>query len=75
MEIGLGLECVPVAKSWDPNVKGRCLDLVAFSYFTNITNLVTDIWVFLLPVPIILRLHIDRKRKLELAGIFTIGLL
>ncbi|KAJ5331241.1 hypothetical protein N7476_001024 [Penicillium atrosanguineum] len=75
MEIGLGLQCVPVAKAWDPNVKGDCLNLVAFSYFTNITNLVTDIWVFLLPVPIILRLHIDRKRKLELAGIFTIGLL
>ncbi|KAJ6120479.1 hypothetical protein N7523_004759 [Penicillium sp. IBT 18751x] len=75
MEIGLGLQCVPVAKAWDPNVKGRCLNLVSFSYFTNITNLVTDIWVFLLPVPIILRLHIDRKRKLELAGIFTVGLL
>lgn len=75
MEIGLGLECIPITKAWDTSVKGTCLNLVSFSYFTNITNLVTDIWVFLLPVPVIFRLHITDRRKWELAGIFTVGLL
>ncbi|KAJ5902514.1 hypothetical protein N7495_003042 [Penicillium taxi] len=75
MEITLGLDCMPVTKFWDASVKGSCLDLVAFSYFTNITNLLTDIWVFLLPMPIIFGLHITQRRKLELAAIFAIGLL
>ncbi|KAJ5806039.1 uncharacterized protein N7503_003641 [Penicillium pulvis] len=74
MEIALGLQCLPVQRAWDASVKGNCLDLVAFSYFTNITNLVTDIWVFLLPLPIIFRLHVTRQRKFELAGVFAIGL-
>ncbi|KAJ5903625.1 hypothetical protein N7504_006008 [Penicillium tannophilum] len=75
MEIALGLQCLPVQRAWDASVKGTCVDLVAFSYFTNITNLVTDIWVFLLPLPIIFRLHVTRQRKFELAGVFAIGLL
>ena len=75
MEIGLGLQCIPIERSWDSDVDGTCINLVAFSYFTNITNLVTDIWVFLLPLPIIFGLHVNRKRKLEIAGVFAIGLL
>lgn len=75
MEIALGLQCLPVQRAWNASVKGTCVDLVAFSYFTNITNLITDIWVFLLPLPIIFRLHVTRQRKFELAGVFAIGLL
>ncbi|OQE04603.1 hypothetical protein PENVUL_c031G07954 [Penicillium vulpinum] len=75
MEIGLGLECIPIESVWDADVEGACINLVAFSYFTNITNLITDIWVFLLPLPIIFGLHISRRRKFEIAGIFAIGLL
>ncbi|CAI7645732.1 unnamed protein product [Penicillium glandicola] len=74
MEIGLGLQCIPIQKAWDWNMKGECRDLVALSYFTNITNLLTDIWVFLLPLPIIFKLHVTRRRKFELAGVFAIGL-
>lgn len=75
MEIGLGLECIPIESIWNSDVRGTCINLVAFSYFTNITNLITDIWVFLLPLPIIFRLHISRRQKLEVAGVFAIGLL
>ncbi|KAJ5773639.1 hypothetical protein N7457_008535 [Penicillium paradoxum] len=74
MEISLGLQCIPIERSWNSDVKGKCINLAAFSYFANITNLITDIWVFLLPLPIIFGLHATRKRKFELAGIFTIGL-
>ena len=75
MEIGLGLECIPIESIWDSDIKGNCIDLVAFSYFTNITNLVTDLWVFLLPLPIIFRLQISRRRKFEIACVFAAGLL
>ncbi|KAJ5107631.1 hypothetical protein N7456_004306 [Penicillium angulare] len=74
MEIGLGLECIPIERVWNSNVAGSCLDLVAFSYFTNITNLITDVWVFLLPLPIIFKLHVTQRRKFEVAGVFAVGL-
>lgn len=72
--IVLALECRPIAKFWNPLVPGKCFNLVAFSYFTNISNLVTDIWIFLLPIPVIWRLHISNNQKLGLCGVFLIGL-
>lgn len=70
----LALQCRPIRKFWNPAVPGTCFDLVAFSYFTNITNLVTDVWIFLLPVPLIIRLHISTSRKIGLCGVFMVGL-
>lgn len=72
--IVLGLECRPTAKFWDPTIPGDCFNLVAVSYFTNISNLVTDLWIFFLPIPVIWRLQISRNRKLGLCGVFLIGL-
>lgn len=70
----LALQCRPIERFWNPIVPGTCFNLVAFSYFTNITNLVTDVWIFLLPVPLILRLHISGGRKLGLCVVFMVGL-
>ena len=72
--IVLALQCRPIERFWNLNVPGTCFNLVAFSYFTNITNLVTDVWIFLLPVPLIMRLHISGGRKLGLCIVFMVGL-
>ncbi|RAL05081.1 putative integral membrane protein PTH11-like [Aspergillus ibericus CBS 121593] len=74
MEIVLGLECRPIQKFWNSSVEGKCFNLVAFSYFTNIANLVTDIWIFLLPLPVILRLQITKNKKIGLSLLFSVGL-
>ncbi|KAF2503017.1 hypothetical protein BU16DRAFT_26522 [Lophium mytilinum] len=66
--------CIPINAYWDDRVKGKCLNIDTFTYFTNISNLVTDIWVFLLPVPVILRLQLPRNKKIALCFIFSIGL-
>ncbi|OCK76235.1 hypothetical protein K432DRAFT_306780, partial [Lepidopterella palustris CBS 459.81] len=70
----LAVVCRPINAFWDDDVKGTCLNLVTFTYFTNISNLVTDIWIFLLPIPVIMRLQLPLHRKLALVGIFSIGL-
>lgn len=72
--ITLGLVCRPIEAYWDATVQGKCLRLVEFIYFTNISNLVTDVWIFLLPIPVILRLQLQTKKKLLLCFIFSIGL-
>jgi hypothetical protein len=72
--VTLALVCRPIEAFWDADVKGTCLHLVEFTYFTNISNLITDIWIFLLPVPVIWHLQLQTKRKLLLCFIFSIGL-
>ncbi|RHZ67293.1 hypothetical protein CDV55_107696 [Aspergillus turcosus] len=74
MEIVLGLQCRPIQRFWNSSVPGTCFNLVAFSYFTNITNLVTDVWIFVLPLPVIAKLHMSRNRKIALGCLFSIGL-
>ncbi|ORY18051.1 hypothetical protein BCR34DRAFT_596619 [Clohesyomyces aquaticus] len=72
--VTLLLLCRPLKAYWDPNVTGKCLDLTTFTYFTNISNLITDIWIFLMPVPVIWHLQLQTKKKLLLCFIFCIGL-
>jgi hypothetical protein len=72
--VALGIVCQPLESYWDRNVAGECLAMVTFTYFTNISNLITDIWIFLMPVPMIWHLQLQTKKKMMLTVIFCIGL-
>lgn len=72
--VTLFLACRPLNAYWDANVTGKCLTMVTFTYFTNISNLITDIWIFLMPVPMIWHLQLQTKKKLLLSFIFCFGL-
>ncbi|KAF2688794.1 hypothetical protein K458DRAFT_400920 [Lentithecium fluviatile CBS 122367] len=72
--VTLALACRPIEAFWDATVKGDCLQLVTFTYFTNISNLITDVWIFLMPIPVIWHLQLQTKKKLLLCLIFSIGL-
>ncbi|KAL4917398.1 hypothetical protein BDW62DRAFT_86294 [Aspergillus aurantiobrunneus] len=62
MAVVLGFQCRPLQKFWNPDIEGDCFNLVAFTFFTNITNLAADIWIFILPLPVISRLRISTKK-------------
>ncbi|KAF2271924.1 uncharacterized protein EI97DRAFT_240135 [Westerdykella ornata] len=72
--VTLALVCQPIQAFWDSNVKGKCLHLVEFTYFTNISNLITDLIIFVMPWPVIWHLQLQRKKKLLLGLIFSAGL-
>ncbi|KAF2121292.1 hypothetical protein BDV96DRAFT_667935 [Lophiotrema nucula] len=72
--VALALVCRPIAAFWDADVIGACLNLETFTYFTNISNLITDVWIFLMPVPTIWHLQLQTRKKLLLCLIFSIGL-
>jgi hypothetical protein len=72
--VTLALACRPIEAFWDSSVTGKCVDLLTFTYFTNISNLITDIWIFLMPVPVIWHLQLQTKKKLLLCLIFCMGL-
>jgi hypothetical protein len=73
MEVVLGFSCRPIQAFWG-EAEGKCINLVAFTYFTNITNLVTDLWIFALPIPIILKLQASKEKKIGLCFLFSLGL-
>ncbi|KUJ14828.1 uncharacterized protein LY89DRAFT_649396 [Mollisia scopiformis] len=69
------LMCVPAAHWWDSShVPGTCLAEKPL-WFTNVSiNILTDIGIVILPMPVISTLVLPRKQKLGLYFIFALGL-
>ncbi|KAI1749225.1 hypothetical protein F4782DRAFT_315051 [Xylaria castorea] len=76
MEIILGLGCQPIQGWWDARVAAtaKCVDKVAFTYSTNILNLIFDLWIFSMPIPMIMKLNVNRNKRIALCCLFSIGL-
>lgn len=71
--IGL-LVCRPIEKNWDPTAGGECGDQIAAYTAVSVVNVVVDVAMCLLPLPMIWGLHVKKPYKLALFGIFSIGI-
>ncbi|KAL8711095.1 MAG: hypothetical protein Q9220_004476 [cf. Caloplaca sp. 1 TL-2023] len=67
-------ECTPVKKSWEKTIPGSCIDLQTFFFANAAFNVITDVMVMALPIPIIAKLQINRKQRIGLGLIFFVGL-
>lgn len=45
--------CIPFTKVWNPEVAGRCINANAFYIATSTLNMVFDLAIFILPIPIV----------------------
>ncbi|KAI0465750.1 hypothetical protein F4859DRAFT_507844 [Xylaria cf. heliscus] len=68
-------QCTPLEKAWDVTrtLPGRCINTTAFFYFTSGFNILTDVWILLLPIPTLRSLKISRHSRYVLFSIFGIG--
>ncbi|PYH43759.1 oxidoreductase [Aspergillus saccharolyticus JOP 1030-1] len=74
------LECIPVAAAWDYSLRAnaRCFDtdtFTAIGLWNSITNLVTDIIFATLPVPMFIKIQVNRRTKASLIGVLSLGYL
>ena len=71
------LPCTPVSYNWDRTQQGgHCLgNRGAFTIGVSVPNIVTDVLILLLPLPVIWKLQTHFKKKVALCGIFSLGLL
>lgn len=68
------VSCLPIPYYWDRSVKGgHCIDLMAFWFSFSSFNIVTDLAVWLLPMPVLKNLQLPRKQKMSLIGVFALG--
>ena len=72
-------QCVPVHAFWDFHSKGiatsKCMNTITFSIGAGVSNLVTDVMVLCLPMPMVWSLRTTRVQKVILTGIFMLGFL
>ncbi|KAM0433442.1 hypothetical protein ACHAPT_004322 [Fusarium lateritium] len=67
--------CWPIRGFWDKTVDAKCIPNQPQWYINAAGNIVTDVMVFLLPIPAIRSLRLPRTQKFILAGIFSLGFL
>ena len=67
--------CIPVQKDYNPKIPGHCLPNGVGGSITGIFNVITDLFIFLLPLPFVWSLQMKRAPKLRLMALFGIGAL
>lgn len=65
--------CTPVHKFWLPDTPGTCIPNLPFWYANAAGNIVTDIIIFVLPLPPLSRLKLRRGQKYGLIAVFSLG--
>ncbi|OJJ43516.1 hypothetical protein ASPZODRAFT_19239 [Penicilliopsis zonata CBS 506.65] len=70
-------QCSPIKKAWDASgtVPGHCLSLLAFYYISFGIRLATDIALFALPIPPLLKLRVSGGKRAGLLFMFSLGIL
>ncbi|KFZ00988.1 hypothetical protein V501_10303 [Pseudogymnoascus sp. VKM F-4519 (FW-2642)] len=66
--------CSPIRRAFDfKTLRGHCLDAGALYIATAGANIATDLVLFLLPTPVILKLQMSKAQKVGFILIFAIG--
>lgn len=66
--------CSPFAYSWDKTIpNGTCVNLEAAYLSVSIINLILDIMVIALPMPMLWSLQMATSKKIAISAIFGMG--
>ena len=69
------LICRPISYAFDKTVPdGHCGSLAAFELYTATFSIIVDFAVVVLPLPMLWKLQMKTKRKIELSVVFGMGL-
>ena len=70
----LGTSCLPIS-ILVPSTAGWCLDTLPIWYFSSAMSIATDILIFCIPLPSVLKLQLPMKQKVMVILIFCLGFL
>ena len=69
------LQCIPVAKLWNPDLQGSCSNYPIYMIVMGIFNSVVDITMLTIPIVWIWQLNMSSRRKVGVSAVFMIGAL
>lgn len=67
--------CIPASLDWANPQPLQCINRLVFWYINSTINIVTDIVIYCLPIPLLKTLRVGKLQKAVLLGIFCIGFL
>lgn len=67
-------QCTPIASGWDHTIPGGyCVNYGLLVLVSGVFNVVTDLVILAMPIPLVLRLQISKQKKYLLIFTFAIG--
>ena len=69
------LICRPLAVDWNPHMDGKCADQIVSYLVLEILGLLIDLFILVIPLPLISRLHLRWRRKMSIAATLSTGVL
>ncbi|CRG91986.1 hypothetical protein PISL3812_09040 [Talaromyces islandicus] len=66
-------QCLPIESRWDTSIPSVCLDYYAVVVASGVVNIVTDVIILAMPIPLIHQLHIPGRKKHMLSAVFATG--
>ncbi|KAI1293196.1 hypothetical protein F5Y03DRAFT_411326 [Xylaria venustula] len=66
-------QCIPIAYQWDKSLDGHCINQLAYYRWVSVPNVIHDVVMLVLPLPMVWSLQIDLRQKVALSGVFLIG--
>lgn len=72
---GVVFLCIPVEKAWNNALPGRCSNPQLLAYLTGAWNVLMDLFIFIVPIPLIRNLNMGEKQRNRLVVVFGIGAL
>ncbi|KAI9647501.1 hypothetical protein NHQ30_003886 [Ciborinia camelliae] len=67
------LECKPIKANFDASVEGECLNTQTGFFISEFLNMLLDLALIGMPIPIILKLKLPLRERVAIAGIFMTG--
>ncbi len=66
--------CNPIERAWDGTItEGFCINRNAVYVATAVVNIVTDLAIIAIPIPMVINLKMPLQQKIGLAFMFAIG--
>ncbi|KAJ5701374.1 hypothetical protein N7488_008922 [Penicillium malachiteum] len=66
-------QCDPVHHTWDTTIPGKCINTYHFYAATAAISSTIDIWILIIPVPLIWRLNSSLRRRIYLLVAFFLA--
>ena len=74
-ELSTIFQCTPISANWmvGTDASQYCINEYVMYDVYSATNLFTDIVILAMPWPMVMKLHVASKKKVQLLGIFLLG--
>ena len=54
-------------------MKGHCLDVNKLAYANSAMSMIQDVILVILPIPVVLKMNLEKKKKIGVAFMFALG--